>query len=65
MTPLLLQTKLYFIDKSLCGFARNGMEFRPYYMAREWQKAGHQVVVVVAPIRIYGLNNRNKQDGRN
>jgi glycosyltransferase involved in cell wall biosynthesis len=28
------------------GSPEMGMEFRPYYMAREWQKAGHQVVVV-------------------
>ncbi len=25
-----------------------GMEFRPYYMAREWQKAGHQVLIMAA-----------------
>ena len=23
-----------------------GMEFRPYYMAKEWQKAGHHVRIV-------------------
>ncbi len=25
-----------------------GMEFRPYYMAREWQKAGHRVLIMAA-----------------
>ena len=30
------------------GSPRHGMEFRPYYLAREWVRAGHQVQVVAA-----------------
>lgn len=30
------------------GSISMGMEFRPYYMAREWQKAGHQVRIMAA-----------------
>lgn len=30
------------------GAPELGMEFRPYYLAREWQKMGHQVLIVGA-----------------
>ena len=30
------------------GSVSMGMEFRPYYMAREWQKMGHRVRIVAA-----------------
>ena len=30
------------------GSPEMGMEFRPYYMAREWVKAGHQVNIIAA-----------------
>jgi hypothetical protein len=30
------------------GSPRHGMEFRPYYLAREWVRAGHQVQILAA-----------------
>lgn len=30
------------------GSLRHGMEYRPYYLAREWTRMGHQVLVIAA-----------------
>ena len=30
------------------GSPEMGMEFRPYYFAREWVKAGHRVDIIAA-----------------
>ena len=39
--------KILYIDH-YAGSVVHGMEFRPYYMAREWIKMGHQVSIVAA-----------------
>lgn len=30
------------------GSPKHGMEFRPYYLAREWTRSGHQVKIIAA-----------------
>lgn len=41
------QLNILYIDH-YAGSVSMGMEFRPYYMAREWQKAGHEVRIIAA-----------------
>ena len=39
------------------GSNRHGMEYRPYYMAKRWVQAGHQVTIVAASFsHLRGLN---------
>ncbi|MCR5061635.1 MAG: glycosyltransferase family 4 protein [Saccharofermentans sp.] len=39
------------------GSVSMGMEFRPYYLAREWQKKGHNVCIVTASFAHLRKNN--------
>ena len=39
------------------GSVSMGMEFRPYYLAREWQKKGHNVRIVTASFAHLRKNN--------
>lgn len=53
------------------GSRRHGMEFRPFYMGREWVKGGHKVTVVAASAshvrqqapRVHGSYSRERIDG--
>jgi glycosyltransferase involved in cell wall biosynthesis len=45
------------------GSPEMGMEFRPYYMAKEWQKLGHKVVIIAADYsHIRAKNPQVKRD---
>lgn len=39
------------------GSVHHGMEFRPYYLAREWLRAGHQVRILAASVSHLRLLN--------
>ena len=51
------------------GSPEYGMEFRPYYMCREWLKAGHQVLIVGASYshlrKLQPQSRQEKIDGVN
>lgn len=45
------------------GSPEMGMEFRPYYFAREWQKMGHRVRIIAATYsHLRKINPKVKQD---
>lgn len=54
--------KILLIDL-YAGSERMGMEFRPYYMAREWMRRGHEVTLVAADYT--HLRKQNPTVGRN
>lgn len=58
--------------KHYAGSPKHGMEFRPYYLAREWVRAGHKVRIVAGsyshiraqqPTSVVGTNTMEQIDG--
>ena len=41
------------------GSPQMGMEFRPYYLGREWQKSGHEVTIIAASFSHVRTNQPN------
>lgn len=53
--------KILYIDH-YAGSLSMGMEFRPYYLAREWQRMGHEVRIVAADFTHLRRKNADIQD---
>ena len=52
--------RILYIDH-YAGSLRDGMEFRPYYLAREWKKEGHTVRIIGADYSHLRLNQPKVQ----
>ncbi len=48
LEELLLNKKNILYVNHYAGSLKMGMEFRPFYLAREWQKQGHQVKIIAS-----------------
>ncbi len=50
------------------GSPKLGMEYRPYYLANEWQRSGHKVLIVMASnthFRSYQIQTEKKIENQN
>ncbi len=59
-----MQTKQILLINHYAGSVYHGMEYRPYYLAKQWVKLGYKVLIVAAGyshIRQKNINFNNKQ----